>query len=246
MDDEHPFAGETALVTGASSGIGRATARALARDGAAVTLTARREDRLEALAEELRTRYDAEALVAPTDVTAYAEVEDAVARTVDRFGRLDVVVANAGVFRSGDPEATPLEVHRSMLDVNVNGTLHTARASLPALRDTGGVLVVTGSVAGRFPLPANPLYAASKWWTRGFALSLAGAVGDDDVAVSLVNPSEVRTEAGAQDREPNKERHEPGTVTEPEDVAEAIVFAATQESPNAVVELDLFRRDKLQ
>jgi len=88
------------------------------------------------------------------------------------------------------------------------------------------------------------VYAATKWWVRGFALSLEGAVGDDGVAVTVVNPTEVRTEFGSETDDPLAERYDPGEVTEPEDVADAIAFAAAQRPPNTVSELDLYRRDK--
>lgn len=245
MGDDPPLTGRTALVTGASSGIGRATAVALARDGANVAVAARRKGRLESLAEDLQSTHDVDTLVHPMDVTEYEQVQASVEGTVDAFGSLDIVVANAGVARPGNPEEVSFDIHQSMLDVNVNGTFYTTRAALPHLRESSGTLVYTGSVAGRFPHPKNPLYAATKWWTRGFALSVAGAVGEDDVAISVVNPSEVRTEVGAEDGTPAKDRHEPGAVAEPEDVAESISFAARQDPPNSVTELDLFRRDKL-
>jgi NADP-dependent 3-hydroxy acid dehydrogenase YdfG len=123
----------------------------------------------------------------------------------------------------------------------------TARAALPHLRASSGILVFVGSFAGQYPRPGSPVYAATKWWTRGFALSLAGQVGDEDVGVTVVNPSEVRTSFGEEFGDEDaafERRFDPGEVTEPDDVAEAIAFAATRDPPNAVTELDLFRRDK--
>jgi NADP-dependent 3-hydroxy acid dehydrogenase YdfG len=132
-----------------------------------------------------------------------------------------------------------------MTRVNCDGAFHLARATLPHLRASAGNLVFVGSIAGEYPRPFNPVYAATKWWTRGFAHSLAAQVGDEDVAVTTVNPSEVRTEFFSEEGTPIAERHEPGSVSEPEDVAAAIVFAARQQPPNTVHELDLYRRDKL-
>ncbi len=235
--------GATALVTGASSGIGEATAHALAERGANVALLARRRDALEAVAGELEAEYDARALVVDGDVREGETSERAVEAVVDRFGGLDVVVANAGVGRGSDVETMTDEEYFAMQETNVDGTFFLTREALPHLKDGQGTLVVVGSFAGQFPRSFNPVYAATKWWARGFAHSVAAQVGDDGVAVSVVNPSEVRTEFGSEDGEPFEERFEPGTVTEPEEVAEAIAFAATR-GGTAAQEIDLYRRDK--
>jgi NADP-dependent 3-hydroxy acid dehydrogenase YdfG len=249
MSTERPLDGKAALVTGASAGIGRETAKRLAADGADVALAARREERLAAVAEAIESEFGVETAVVPADVTDEAAVEAMVETAVDAFGGLDVVVNNAG---TGTPpgvtvEELDTEAYRTVMDVNTDGMFFTARAVLPHLRESEGVLVFVGSFAGSFPRPGSPVYAATKWWTRGFALSLAGQVGDDDVAVTVVNPTEVRSEFAKEFREESelfKERFEPGEVTDPEDVAEAVAFAARQEPPNAVSELDLYRRDK--
>lgn len=243
MADE-PLSEETALVTGASAGIGRETARVLARDGATVALAARREDRLEALAGEIETEFDTETLVCPTDVTDEQAVDRTLDRTLDEFGGLDIVVNNAGIIRFGDVENLETEKYRQVMDVNCDGTFFVTRASIPHLRESAGTLIFVGSFAGEYPRPGQPVYAASKWWTRGFALSIAGDLGEDDVAVTVVNPTEVRTEIGIQDDRPAHERFDPAQSAEPEEVAEAIVFAARQEPPNVITELDFYRRDK--
>ncbi len=237
--------GRAALVTGASSGIGRATARVLASDGADLTLAARREGRLEALASEIEENHDVETLVVPTDVTAEAEVEEAFERTTERFGRLDAVVANAGLGIDVPVEEMSTEVYRRMTDVNVDGMFFTARAAIPHLRETEGTLVFLGSFSGQYPRPHNPIYAATKWWTRGFALSLEASLGAEGVAVTTVNPTEVRTEFGDEEGTALAEEFEPGEVTEPVEVAEAISFAIRQRPPNVVSSIDLYRRDKM-
>ncbi|WP_066415586.1 SDR family oxidoreductase [Halorubrum aethiopicum] len=241
--EEATLENATALITGASSGIGEATAGALAARGADVALLARRRERLEAIAETVESEYDVEAVVVDGDVREPETSTAAVETAVDRLGGLDVVVANAGLGRGGDVETMTDEEYFAMQETNVDGTFFLTREALPHLRESAGTLVVVGSFAGKFPRPFNPVYAASKWWVRGFARSVAAQVGDDDVAVSVINPSEVRTEFGSEEGEPFEERFEPGSVTEPEEVAEAIAFAATRPGSTAQ-EIDLFRRDK--
>ena len=233
----------TALVTGASSGIGEATAHALAERGANIALVARRRNALESIAGELEADYDANAIVVDGDVRERATSEAAVEAVTDRFGGLDIVVANAGVGRGSDVETMSDEEYFAMQETNVDGTFFLTREAIPHLKESEGTLVVVGSFAGQFPRSFNPVYAATKWWTRGFAHSVAAQVGDEGVAVSVVNPSEVRTEFGSEDGKPFEERFEPGTVTEPAEVAEAIAFAATREGSSAQ-EIDLYRRDK--
>jgi len=243
----NPLADNGAIVTGASAGIGRETARALASDGADVALVARRADRLTELAAEIESETDASALVCPADVSDEDEVEAAVEKTVSEFGRLDVLVNNAGIATDSETpvEEFPTDQYRTVMGVNVDGMFYTARAAIPHLRETNGTAIFVASYAGKNPSPGAPLYAATKWWTRGFAKSLAGQVGTDDIAVSIVNPSEVRTEFGKEFREQtSEERYEQDEVTGPRAVADAIAFAARQETPNTVSELDLYRRDK--
>ena len=233
----------TVLVTGASSGIGEATAHALAARGANVALLARREAKLESIAEELATTYDAGTLVVSGDIRDPATSETVIEAVVETFGGLDVVVSNAGIGRGSDVETMTDEAYSAMQETNVDGTFFLTREALPHLKKSEGSLVVVGSFAGKFPRPFNPVYAATKWWVRGFAHSVAAQVGDEGVAVSVINPSEVRTEFGSEDGEPFEERFEPGSVTEPEEIAEAIAFAASR-SGSTAQEIDLYRRDK--
>jgi NADP-dependent 3-hydroxy acid dehydrogenase YdfG len=235
------LAGKSAIVTGASSGIGSETVRALAREGANVVLAARREDRLVEIAEEVESDHDVATLVVPTDITDEAAVENLVERTVEEFDGLDVLVNNAGLSRGSAVADLSTEEYRTMMDVNIDGTFFTTRAALPHLEDSQGTLICIGSFAGQYPRPSNPVYAATKWWVRGFAHSVAAAVGENGVAVTVINPSEVRTEFG--EGESFNERFAEGEVTEPDEIAAAVAFAARQER-SSVSELDLYRRDK--
>jgi len=234
--------GRTAVVTGASSGIGAESARALADAGANVVLAARSEDVIEEVAADIRETTGTDAVAVPTDVTEEAAVEALVDEAVETFGGLDVLVNNAGVARGSDVEEMTTEEYRTMMAVNADGMFFATRAALPHLRETGGTLVFVGSFAGKFPRPFNPVYAATKFWTRGFAQSVSAQVGGD-VGVTVLNPSEVRTEFG--DGWSMEELYDEGDVTEPTEVAEAVVFAA-ECSPSMVSELDLYRRDKFE
>ncbi|MCD2202338.1 SDR family oxidoreductase [Halobacterium sp. KA-6] len=236
--------GEVAIVTGASSGIGEATARVLARDGATVVLAARRRERLEAIADDLAAEHDADTHVVPTDVTNEAEVQSLVDATVEEFGGVDVLVNNAGLGRGSDVESLDTSQYRQMMDVNCDGAFFATRAALPHLREADGNLIFVGSFAGQYPRPSNPVYAATKWWLRGFAHSVEAAYGDDGVAVTVVNPTEVRSEFGSEDGDAFEDVFEPGEVTEPVEIAEAIAFAARQEAPTTTSEIDVYRRDK--
>ncbi|WP_137287008.1 SDR family oxidoreductase [Halorussus salinisoli] len=238
-----PLDGKTALITGASSGIGEATAHVLARDGARVALAARRQKALNDVAEKIESEWDAETLAVQTNVRNEDSVEGTVETVLAEFGRLDVLVNNAGMACGESVEDLGSEEYHRMMETNVDGVFYATRAAIPHLRETEGNVVFVGSFAGQYPRPFNPVYAASKWWVRGFAHSIEGNVGADGVAVTVVNPSEVRTEFGGAYGESFAERFEEGEVTEPEEVAEAIAFAAEQEK-STISELDIYRRDK--
>ncbi len=237
--------GKVALITGASSGIGKETAKAMAEEGADISLASRSQSELEEVAEKLETEYDIKTVIVPTDVTESEQVDEMIEKTVSDLGKLDIVVNNAGLARGSDVEGLSNEQYENMMEVNCNGMFYTARAALPHLKKSSGNLIFLGSLAGQYPRPTNPVYAATKWWTRGLALSLSASSGDEGVAVTVINPSEVRTNFAGQESEEFKSRFEEGEVTEPEHIAESIVFAAKQEKPNTVSEMDIYRQDKL-
>ncbi len=200
------FDGTTAFITGASSGIGAALGRELARRGADVALAARRVDRLEALAAEVRA-LGRRALALRCDVTRDGDLEQAVARTLAEWGRLDVLVANAGFGVTGTLERLTLDDYRRQFETNVFGVLRTIYAGLPALRSSRGRLVIVGSVSGHVALAGASPYAMSKFAVRALAQSLAFELAPAGVAVTLVSPGFVDTEIHQID---NRGRHHPG------------------------------------
>ena len=233
----------TAIVTGASSGIGAATVRSLAAGGANVVLAARREDQLNQIANDVEKEYDGSTAVVPTDVSEESACVDLIVETVEEYGNIDVLVNNAGLGLGSDVADLSSSDYRTMMSVNVDGCFYTTRAAIPHLADDGHLIYV-GSFAGQYPRPSNPVYAATKWWVRGFALSVAAQYGDDGIAVTVINPAEVRSEFGSEEGDPFRERFEPGAASEPEEVAAAIAYAA-ETGHSVPVEIDLYRRDKL-
>ncbi|MEF8787344.1 MAG: SDR family oxidoreductase [Haloarculaceae archaeon] len=235
-----------ALVTGASRGIGAETARQLAANGFDIVLAARSETPLRHVAEDITTSHGGAAHAVPTDVTDPDAVTALVETTLERFGRLDATVVNAGTGERRNVPLTELSLaeYRTVRATNVDGAFYTTRAVVDHLRETNGTLVFVGSYKGKYPSTSTPVYAASKWWLRGFAQSVAGRVGPDGVAVSLVNPTGVTTAFGRDTRDQtNEELLDAKDALTASDVAETIVTAVDQDAPGAITELDLFRRD---
>ena len=246
MFESNPLTGKTALVTGASSGIGRATAETLAANGADVALAARTESRLDTAASEIAADHGVETIVVPTDVTDPKQVRTMVDETVGEYDRLDIVVNNAGVNVLEDVDEMSTDQYRTIMGVNVDGMFFTAREAIPHLRESRGNLIFMGSIAGQYPRPHQPVYAATKWWTRGFALSLAGSIGRDGVAVTVLNPTEVLTDIDTGEGKPGREVFDQERSADPADVARSVLFATLQQEPNTVSELDLYSRDKFR
>ena len=222
------LAGKTAVVTGASSGIGEATAQALSREGCNVVLAARREDRRNAIAAELGEG----ALAAPTDVTDPAACAALVARTVERFGSLEILVNNAGLGLYGSVAEGDPEDWRMMFDVNVLGVLYTTRAAVrQMLRQGSGDVVFVSSLAGRrVPRADGTVYAATKHAVNALAEGLRMDVHEKGVRVINVEPGLVRTEF-PESSYPSAEEYyaqREYTPLEAEDVATAVVFALNQ------------------
>jgi len=235
----------TVVITGASSGIGEATARMFANKGACVVAGARRRNRLNNLAQELNEQTQGQLIPVETDVCEASDVDNLFS-IASQEGNIEVVVVNAGLAHPGDVATMPDEHYREMTGVNVDGVFFTARAALPYLQKTHGNIVFMGSFAGVYPQSGNPVYAATKWWVRGFAKSLLGQIGSDDIGVSIINPSEVRTEFGHQRGASAADRFEVGEVTEAGAVAEAIDYVTSQEDVDTVLELNLYRKNMLR
>lgn len=205
------------LITGASSGIGAATARLAAEAGYRVALAARSEHKLTQLVSELGGPE--RALAIRCDVKEYADQRAMVQRVLDRFGQLDAVYANAGMpgsdggFSGADPE-----VWREMLLTNVYGVGLTLRCSIEALKASRGHLLLTGSAAGRFVIPGS-MYSASKWAVTGMGLSVREELRGTGVRVTLIEPGMVDTPLFDKP---------PAYALQPEDIGRAVVYALSQ------------------
>lgn len=236
--------GTVALVTGASSGIGAATARRLAAEGAAVALVARRRDRL----DDLASTIEGGALVVEADITEQAQAVAAVERTVAELGRLDTVVNNAGVMLLGPALDSPTEEWDRMVALNVQGSLYVTHASLPHLASAAGDsprkvadLVFISSTAGRVARPGGGVYSLTKFGVAAFAESLRQELIGKRVRVAVVEPGTVDTELVTHLREGVREAAESqvGAIEplEPDDVADAVAYIVTRPRRVAVNEL---------
>lgn len=222
------------LITGASSGIGAATARQAAQAGYRVVLAARSTDKLEALADELGGSE--RALAVACDVTEWEQQEAMVAAALETFGRLDAVFANAGFGATrGFLEESP-EHWRSMVLTNVYGAALTIRATIEQLRASRGHLLLTGSVAGRFALPGS-LYSCTKWAVTAMAQAARQELDDNSgVRVTLIEPGMVAT--------PFFENDVSQWALPADAVADAVMYAVSR--PNTVDVSDIMVRPILQ
>jgi NADP-dependent 3-hydroxy acid dehydrogenase YdfG len=247
MTSPNSLEGTVALVTGASSGIGEATARQLASLGAAVALVARRQDRLDSLARQI----DADggrSLVLPADVIQRAEADRVVHRTVEEFGRLDILINNAGVMLLGPILDAPVEEWERMVQINVLGLLYCAKAALPHLLEAAeqeprhvADLVNISSVAGRQARLGSGVYNATKHGVGAFSESLRQEVTRRHVRVSLIEPGAVATELAGHNRpevqETMAKRFADIERLEADDIAEAISYVVTRPRRVAVNEV---------
>ena len=233
------FRNHAVLITGASSGLGAALARELGREGASLVLLGRRRERLEALCAEL-TNAGVKAAAHVGDVTRRADLDAAVELAVERYGRLDMTVANAGFGVVGTIDTLEVDDYRRQFETNVFGVLETVKASLSELRKAHGRLVLIGSVAGYIATPNASPYAMSKFAVRALALALRPELAPLGVTVTLISPGFIASEIRQVDNQgvhhPRARDPVPAWLIMPADVAaKKIVAAAYRRRREAIV-----------
>lgn len=249
------LSGAVAIVTGASSGIGEATARRLAQEGAAVAVLARRKDRLDQLVASIEERGGT-AYAVQADISDRAEAEAAVQAVVQNFGRLDVLVNNAGLMLLGPIVGANVEEWERMLAINVRGLLYTTRAALPHLLNAAADgrrrvadVVNISSIAGRQAWANFGVYNLTKFGVNGFTESLRQEITQRHVRVGLVEPGAVDTELGSHNSDQVKtDLLEPFNAQHarlaPDDVADAIAFMVTRPRRASIAELWVMPTDQ--
>jgi NADP-dependent 3-hydroxy acid dehydrogenase YdfG len=236
---EGGLTGTVALITGASSGIGRATAHALAPHGGTLVLVARRRDRLSELAAELGREHATSTLVIEADITDREQALAAVARTVDELGRIDIVINNAGVMLNGSAVSAPLEEWERMVALNVSAMLYVTHAALPHLLAAAeseprrvADLVNLSSIAGRKANAGSAVYNLTKFGVNAFSEGLRQEVTAKGLRVALVEPGATQTELFDHNRDEIKDmmRDRLGGFEhlQASDIAEAIEYIVTR------------------
>jgi NADP-dependent 3-hydroxy acid dehydrogenase YdfG len=226
------LSGQVVAITGASSGIGEATALAAAQAGAAVALAARRTDRIEALAERI-AGAGGRAIAVPTDVGDEAEARAFVQRTIAELGRLDALVNNAGVMLLGPIAGASTEDWRRMIDVNVYGVIYCTHAAIDHLVQRGsGHVVTVSSVAGVRASAGSAVYNLTKFGVNAFSESLRQELAPHNVRVTVINPgavdTELRSHLSPELQEAQRQRLAGVTPLQASDIADAIIYALGQ------------------
>ncbi|MHB0990102.1 MAG: SDR family oxidoreductase [Burkholderiales bacterium] len=233
--------GKIAVITGASSGIGEATARLLAEEGVHVVLAARRREQLLALSRELGNA----ATIIETDVTSKPQVTALFDQVRERFGGLDLLFNNAGLGINAKFEISNPEDWRQMIDVNLYGVLHCTQAAIPLLRGRPGAMISSvSSVGGRYGVENWSVYSATKYAVTGFHDALRKELGPDRIRVSVIEPGAVWTEFGHNVKDALQDRRTQLDALTAADVAQALVYAFAQ-PPNVLVE-EIMMRPVLQ
>ncbi len=243
--------GKVAIITGASSGIGEATAKQLAANGVKVVLVARRKDRLDKLAKSI-TSKKGQALVIQADVTEKESCNDVVKQVIDKWGQLDILVNNAGVMLIGPVSELPIENWEQMIKLNQLGLLYMTRASLPYLVKTRGHIVNISSVAGRTTNQGSAVYNMTKWGVNAFTDALRKELvdGKTHIRTTLIEPGAVATELQSHNtpetQKKLKERFGDIKILEAEDIAAGIFYAVSQPQHVNVNELLIRPTDQPQ
>ncbi|MDQ3936909.1 MAG: SDR family NAD(P)-dependent oxidoreductase [Actinomycetota bacterium] len=238
-----PLDGRRIAITGASSGIGAATAELLAAQGAAVALGARREDRLSELASKIESA-GGKAVALRADVADESSAREFVQGAAERLGGLDGLVNNAGVMLLGPIDGADTEEWRRMVEVNVLGLLYCTHAAIPLLREGGGGDIVNvSSVAGRIASAGSGVYNLTKWGVGAFSEALRQETGWAKIRVTVVEPGFVDTELQGHNENPvvveaiEKMRNQIGEILRAEDIANAILYAVSQPERVSVNEI---------
>jgi NADP-dependent 3-hydroxy acid dehydrogenase YdfG len=233
--------GRVVAITGASSGIGEATALACAQAGARVALAARRVERLEQVIERI-AQQGGEAVAIATDVSSEEQARAFVTQTHERFGRLDALVNNAGVMQLGPIDGAPTEEWRRMVDVNIFGVLYCTHAALPIMREQQeGHIVNVSSVGGKVVGTYSGVYSLTKFGIGAFTEALRKESYDDGIRVTAVVPGSTATELRSHTRSEVLEKTLPAfagvTPLDPDDIARAVIYALTQPANVSVSEV---------
>ncbi|WP_326953627.1 SDR family NAD(P)-dependent oxidoreductase [Amycolatopsis sp. NBC_01286] len=250
-----PLMSTVALVTGASSGIGQATARRLAAQGATVVLVARRQDRIDVLAKEI-AEEGGRAVALAADLTEAEAATRIVATAVGRLGRLDTLVNAAGMMLTGDSLRAPLDEWQRMVDINVNGLLYVTKAALPHLVDAAAAsprqvadVVNISSIAGRFVIPNAAVYNATKFGVTAATEAWRQEFSRRNVRFAVVEPGLVETELQSHQQEAVREgmaaRFADVEQLHADDIAEAVAYVVTGPRRRAVAEIVIRPTDQV-
>lgn len=222
----HPLAGKVIIITGASSGIGAATARAMAPLGCKLVLAARTLDRLQVIADELGKC----AVAVQTDVTDAGAVKRMVDAAITHFGKVDVMFANAGVYIPGQAVEGDPDAWADLIDINVTGVMRCAHAVLPhMIAQRSGDILVTSSISGHVDIPWEPIYSASKHAVQSFVHTLRRQVAASNIRVGSIAPGRVANELWGADMVSQIENQvQQHASLRSEDVARAVIFMLSQ------------------
>jgi NADP-dependent 3-hydroxy acid dehydrogenase YdfG len=235
--------GKVALITGASAGIGAASALALAGEGARIVVTARREDRLDSLCEQIRA-LGSEAVAVAGDAREEETARQAVAAAQNSFGRLDILLNNAGVGNYKNLADTSADDYDEMMDSNVRSTFLFSRHAVPVmLEQKSGTILMLSSMAGIYGFAGEAVYCATKFAQVGFAQALDKELRTSGIKVGVICPGGVKTEF-ALGKGRTEESVEQSGMLESEDVAGAVLLACTQSSGSRIIEIQMRTMDE--